>query len=142
MSGRIRAALALLLLVVGGGGGLLVWRGLAAEPLTRTATVGELTVDLTIDPPEPGHRPVEIALRDAAGQPVVADRVVVVPTMAEMGHALPAAEATPIAASPGRYRVAEVDFFMAGEWEIDVAVGPTSPADTSPATARFTFSLG
>lgn len=137
MSGRQRAALLLILLLVGIGG-LLAWRARAAEPWRRTTRAGDLTVTLTMDTAAVGRRDVVVELRDDNRRAVDADRVALRPTMAEMGHALPEAEGTAVPSAPGRYRVIAVDFFMPGEWEIDVDIRRQGHAETARFALRLT----
>jgi hypothetical protein len=88
--------------------------------VTQSARTEHYTVQLSLDGVGFGPREALVEVRDAAGNPVAADEVVLAPVMRQMGMASPEAAAQALA--PGRYRATGDFFSMIGEWEIDVRV--------------------
>lgn len=122
MTGRGRWWLAVTALAAVAAAAFLLWpRPAGAVQLSGRA--GEHDVRLLIETPAVGTRTVTV---EVAG-PAPVERLVVVPTMVEMGHAAPPVTATEPA--PGHYRADEVEFFMAGRWDVEVVLdGPAGPA--------------
>lgn len=81
------------------------------------ATTGPYLVQLTGEPPRVGISPVTVEISGNGGQPPTPDSVTFEPAMPQMGHATPPVAA--VAQGHGRYR-ADVDLYMAGQWEITV----------------------
>jgi predicted acyltransferase len=100
---------------------LLFWPR-PADPVDVVGQAGSHQVRLLIETPAVGIQ--DLAL-DVTG---AVERLVVAPTMVEMGHA--SAPVTATAAAPGRFRASGVEFFMAGRWDVTVTVhGPDGTDD-------------
>lgn len=98
----------------------------ANAPLTSAASdSGALTLSLRTSPDQPpvhGSIEGELAVTDASGAPVDGLALDVVPFMPAMGHGTSVPPAlTPIGG--GRYAVKPLVLFMAGRWELVVAIG-------------------
>lgn len=92
------------------------------DPVAVAGQAGAHQVRLVIGSPSVGARDVTVDVTGAV------ERVVLAPTMAEMGHAVAPVTAAP--ATPGRYRAAGVEFFMPGRWDVAVTVhGPDGTED-------------
>jgi hypothetical protein len=98
----------------------LVLMGCGASSSTQTVQTEHYQVQLTLDGTGFGERTATIEVRDRAGEPVVADQVVIAPVMRQMGMASPEVTAQPVA--PGRYQAKGEFFSMTGEWQIDVRI--------------------
>ncbi|PRC42218.1 hypothetical protein C6A85_000000111630 [Mycobacterium sp. ITM-2017-0098] len=101
-----------------GAGSWLLWPK-PMDDSAPTATAGPYRVQLTGESPNVGISPVTVEITGNAGQSPTPDSVTFEPAMPQMGHAT-----TPVAAvaqGGGRYR-ADVDLFMAGQWEITVRI--------------------
>jgi hypothetical protein len=96
--------------------------------LTQTAQTERYSVQLSLDQAMAGKRTATLTVNDSGGQPVEAE-VVVAPVMREMGMASPEVTAQPLGA--GRYRAADIEFSMAGEWELDVRISAAGSDDTT-----------
>jgi hypothetical protein len=98
----------------------VILAGCGGSGLTQTSETAHYKVQLTLDGTGFGERTVAIAIDSTAGQPVVADQVVLAPVMREMGMMAPEISAYPVA--PGRYEAKGQLFVMTGAWEVDVRV--------------------
>jgi hypothetical protein len=118
----VLAGVALAAVAVVAGFVLLLWPR-PPEAMEMAGIAGPYEVRLLIETPAVGVRDVVVA---ATGEPV--ERLVVAPTMAEMGHAVPPITA---AVTPdGRYLASGVELFMAGRWDVAVVVhGPGGAAE-------------
>jgi hypothetical protein len=99
---------------------LLILAACAGGAVTQSVQTEHYSVQLSLDGVGFGTREATIDVRDAAGKPVAADKIVLAPVMRQMGMAAPEATAQPLA--PGRYRATGDFFSMIGEWEIEVRV--------------------
>jgi hypothetical protein len=115
MTVRSRWGLGITLLAVLAALTLLLWPRPPAS-VDVTGRAGPHQVRLWIPEPAVGARGITVEL---AG-PAPVDRLVVAPVMVDMGHAAPPVTATETA--PGRYQATDVDFFMAGRWDVAVIV--------------------
>lgn len=87
------------------------------EPVDVAGQAGAHQVRLLIGSPSVGAQDVTVDVTGAV------ERLVVAPTMAEMGHASAPVTATP--GAPGRFQASAVEFFMPGRWDVTVTVyGP------------------
>jgi hypothetical protein len=92
------------------------------DPVAVAGQAGAHQVRLVIESPSVGARDVTVDVTGAV------ERLVVAPTMAEMGHAVAPVTATPV--PPGHFRAAGVEFFMPGRWDVTVTVhGPDGSED-------------
>ncbi|MET9224270.1 FixH family protein [Lentzea sp. NPDC003310] len=97
---------------------LVLWpRGVEARP--HLAESARLRFELTPSSTKTGNNSFDLRITDLSGNAADGD-VTVEPAMPQMGHALAPITAAPRA--PGRYQVAGVDLFMAGQWEITVSL--------------------
>ena len=104
---------------------LLLWPRPPAV-VDLTARAGPHQVRLLIETSAVGARDVVV---DVAA-PRSVERLVVAPTMVEMGHAVAPVPAIPTA--PGRFLAPGVEFFMAGRWDVAVTVhGPEGTAEVA-----------
>ena len=94
--------------------------GCDGSGVTQTSQTEHYTVQLNLDGTGFGQRTATITVNDVAGQPVVADQVVISPVMEQMGMLAP--EATAQATEPGRYQAKGEFFSMIGEWQLNVRV--------------------
>lgn len=93
-----------------------------AQPVEVTGQAGDHRVRLLVGSPAVGLQDLTL---EATG---TVDRLVVAPTMVEMGHASAPVTATPVA--PGRFAARGVEFFMPGRWDVTVTVhGPEGSDD-------------
>ena len=92
----------------------------ANSGITQTSKTAHYTVQLALDGTGFGQRTATIMVTDTAGQPVVANEVVLSPVMESMGMAAPETIAQPT--DPGDYEAKGEFFSMIGEWELDVRV--------------------
>jgi hypothetical protein len=93
-----------------------------AQPVEVTGQAGDHRVRLLVGSPAVGLQDLTL---EVAG---TVDRLVVAPTMVEMGHASAPVTATPVA--PGRFAAQDVEFFMPGRWDVTVTVhGPEGSDD-------------
>ena len=99
---------------------LVTLAGCGRSGITQTSDTAHYRVHLTLDGTGFGERTVAITIDSTAGQPVVADQVVLTPVMREMGMMAPELSAQPVA--PGRYEAKGQLFVMTGAWEVDVRV--------------------
>ena len=88
--------------------------------ITQTSKTANYTVQLALDGTGFGQRTAMIMVTDTAGQPVVANEVVLAPVMESMGMAAPETIAQPT--DPGDYEAKGEFFSMSGEWRVDVRV--------------------
>lgn len=95
----------------------------------QTAQTARYSVQLSVEDAKIGNGAATIDVRDAAGQPVAVDSVVVAPLMRDMGMASPEVVAQQIA--PGRYRTEGIMFSMGGDWELDVRVAAGGSEDVA-----------
>lgn len=96
----------------------VLWpRGVEAQP--HLAESAQLRFELTPTSTKTGSNSFDLRITDRSGNAADGD-VTVEPAMPQMGHAL--APITAASQAPGRYRVAGVDLFMAGQWEITVSL--------------------
>jgi hypothetical protein len=100
---------------------------------TQTSKTAHYTVQLSLDGTGFGQRTATIAVSDTAGQPVVANEVVLAPVMESMGMAAPETIAQPT--DPGDYQAKGEFFSMVGEWRINVRVNVGGNEEV----ARFTI---
>lgn len=107
--------------------------GCAANGITQTSKTAHYTVQLALDGTGFGQRTAMIMVTDTAGQPVVANEVVLVPVMESMGMAAPEVIAQPT--DPGDYQAKGEFFSMIGEWQLDVRVNVGGNEEV----ARFTI---
>lgn len=97
---------------------VVLWpRDVAARP--HLAETSRLRFELTPTSTRAGSNSFDLRITDRSGNAADGD-VTVEPAMPQMGHALAPITAAPQA--PGRYQVAGVDLFMAGQWEITVSL--------------------
>ncbi|MDX3659957.1 FixH family protein [Streptomyces sp. ID05-26A] len=97
---------------------VVLWpRGVEARP--HLAESAQLRFELTPTSTKTGSNVFDLRITDRSGNAADGD-VTVEPAMPQMGHALAPITAAPQA--PGRYQVAGVDLFMAGQWEITVSL--------------------
>ena len=97
---------------------LVLWpRGVEARP--HLAESAQLRFELTPASTRSGSNSFDLRITDRSGNAADGD-VTVEPAMPQMGHALAPITAAPRA--PGRYEVAGVDLFMAGQWEITLSL--------------------
>ena len=121
MTVRGRWAVAVSALAVVAALALLFWPR-PADPVDVTGQAGAHQVRLLIDTPAVGIRNVTLDVTGAV------ERLVVAPTMVEMGHASAPVTATP--AVPTRFEASGVEFFMPGRWDVTVTVhGPDGTDD-------------
>jgi predicted acyltransferase len=120
MTVRGRWAVALSALAVVAALALLFWPR-PAVPVDVAGRAGPHQVRLLIETPAVGAHDLTL---DVTG-PV--ERLVVAPTMVEMGHASAPVTATP--AAPGRFRATGVEFFMPGRWDVTVTVHGSGGTD-------------
>jgi hypothetical protein len=93
-----------------------------AQPVEVTGQAGDHRVRLLVGSPAVGLQDLTL---EVAG---TVDRLVVAPTMVEMGHA--SAPVTATAVAPGRFAAQDVEFFMPGRWDVTVTVhGPEGSDD-------------
>jgi hypothetical protein len=92
-----------------------------AEPVDVAGQAGAHQVRLLVETPAVGTRDLTLDVTGAV------ERLVVAPTMVEMGHASAPVTATP--GPPGRFQAPGVDFFMAGRWDVTVTVHGPDGAD-------------
>lgn len=109
-------------------GALLILAACGAREVSQQATSAQFQVRLSLDAAATGSRVAQINVLDRDGRPVVADSVILAPTMGGMGHSLPELVATPEA--PGHYRATGELFSMGGLWELAVAVRRGSAAES------------
>jgi hypothetical protein len=107
----------------------LVLIGCGASRSTQTVQTAHYQVQLTLDGTGFGERTATIEVHDRAGEPVVADEVVLAPVMRQMGMASPEVTAQPVA--PGRYQATGAFFSMAGAWQIDVRIQANSTQEVA-----------
>jgi nitrogen fixation protein FixH len=91
----------------------------SADHSAAAATAGPYLVQLTGESPKVGISPLTVEITGNGGRPLTPDSVTFEPAMPQMGHAT-----APVAAAAqgdGRYR-ADVDLYMAGQWEITVRI--------------------
>lgn len=91
----------------------------SSERGAAAATAGPYLVQLTGEAPKAGISSVTVEITGNEGQSPTPESVTFEPAMPQMGHAT-----TPVAATAvggGRYR-ADVDLYMAGQWEITVRI--------------------
>lgn len=91
--------------------------------ITASAPLGEGTVDITVDPSQPGRNDIHAYILDADGRPD--DRY----DEATFSLALPAEdigplERTPVRAGPGHFQLVATQLSLAGDWEITITVKP------------------
>ena len=91
-----------------------------ANGITQTSKTAHYTVQLVLDGTGFGERTAMIMVADTAGQPVVANEVVLTPVMESMGMVAPETIAQPT--DPGDYQAKGEFFSMIGEWQLDVRV--------------------
>jgi len=92
------------------------------DPVDVAGQAGVHEVRLVVASPSVGARDVAV---DVTGD---VERLVIAPTMAEMGHASAPVTGTPD--GPGRFTASGVDFFMPGRWDVTVTVhGPDGTED-------------
>ncbi|MGD0677261.1 MAG: FixH family protein [Polyangiaceae bacterium] len=101
--------------------------GFTAPPMlsltSRDATY-QIGVRTSPQPPTRGEQSVEYTILDATGGPATGLTLVVVPWMPSMGHGT---AVTPVVSetTPGTYLIADVDFFMPGQWVLRTTIlGP------------------
>jgi hypothetical protein len=85
----------------------------------------QVAVRTSPQPPTRGEQSVEYTISDTTGAPASGLTLVVVPWMPAMGHGT---AVTPVVSetAPGTYRIADVDFFMPGQWVLRTTIsGPT-----------------
>jgi hypothetical protein len=100
---------------------LLLWPR-TADPAEVAGQAGSHRVRLLVETPAVGTRDLTL---DVTG---TVDRLVVAPTMVDMGHTSAPVTATPVA--PGRFEAAGVEFLMQGRWDVTVTVhGPDGTDD-------------
>ena len=100
---------------------LLLWPR-PAVPVDVAGRAGPHQVRLLIETPAVGVHDLTVDVTGAV------DRLVIAPTMVEMGHASAPVTATPETA--GRFRAPGVEFFMPGRWDVTVTVhGPGGTAE-------------
>ncbi|QYN38140.1 hypothetical protein K1T35_13415 [Pseudonocardia sp. DSM 110487] len=122
MTVRGRWALAISALAAVAALALLFWPR-PLEPADVAGQAGAHQVRMVIESPSVGARDVTVDVTGDVG------RLVIAPTMAEMGHASPPVTATP-GAPPGRFTASGVEFFMTGRWDVTVTVhGPDGTED-------------
>jgi hypothetical protein len=116
MTVRGRWAIAISALAVVAALAVLFWPR-PAVPVDVAGQAGPHQIRLLIEAPAVGLHDVTVEVTGAV------ERLVVAPTMVEMGHASPPVTATP--AAPGRFVAPGVEFFMPGRWDVAVTVhGP------------------
>lgn len=116
MTVRARWAIATSALAVVAALALLLWPR-PAVPVDVAGQAGPHQVRLLIETPAVGAHDLTL---DVTGY---VERLVVAPTMVEMGHASAPVPATP--GAPGRFLAPDVEFFMPGRWDVTVTVhGP------------------
>jgi hypothetical protein len=121
MTVRGRWAVAVSVLAVVAALALLLWPR-PAVPVDVTGHAGAHQVRLMIETPTVGVQDLTLDVIGAV------DRLVVAPTMVEMGHASAPVIAT--VGAPGRFQAAGVEFFMPGRWDVTVSVhGPDGTDD-------------
>ncbi|TWF79618.1 hypothetical protein FHX44_115552 [Pseudonocardia hierapolitana] len=120
MTVRGRWAIALSTLAVVAALALLFWPR-PSVPVDVAGQAGPHQVRLLIETPAVGLQDLTV---DVPGD---VERLVVAPTMVEMGHASPPVTATPEAA--GRFRAPGVEFFMPGRWDVTVTVHGSGGTD-------------
>ncbi|MCR3750049.1 FixH family protein [Lentzea californiensis] len=97
---------------------VVLWpRGVEAQP--HLAESARLRFELTPASTRSGSNSFDLLVTDRSGNAADGE-VTVEPAMPQMGHALAPITAAPRA--PGRYEVAGVDLFMAGQWEITLSL--------------------
>lgn len=116
MTVRGRWAIATSALAVVAALALLCWPR-PAVPVDVAGQAGPHQVRLLIETPAVGAHELTLDVTGAV------ERLVVAPTMVEMGHASAPVTATP--GVPGRFLAPDVEFFMPGRWDVTVTVhGP------------------
>lgn len=100
--------------------------------ITQTSKTAHYTVQLALDGTGFGQSTAMIMVTDTAGQPVVANEVVLSPVLESMGMAAPETIARPT--DPGDYEAKGEFFSMIGEWHLDVRVNVAGNEEV----ARFT----
>jgi hypothetical protein len=92
------------------------------DPVDVAGQAGAHQVRLLIGTPAVGIQDLTLDVTGAV------ERLVVAPTMVEMGHASAPVTAEP--AAPGRFQASGVEFFMPGRWDVTVTVhGPDGTDD-------------
>jgi len=128
---------ALLIAVVAFAGWMLGRRAApTAAGVAQTAQVGDMRVTVQIDQAALGPRVVDVAVRDAAGQPVDVRAVKLRFTMNEMDMGVIEADAQPM--DKGHFQARGSFFSMVGSW----TVGTTLTRDGQPAVQTgFAFPI-
>jgi mono/diheme cytochrome c family protein/Tol biopolymer transport system component len=114
---------------------LIVWRAgrdAAMPAVVQTAQVAGMRITLQLDQAVLGPRVVEIAVQDAAGEPVDLSAVRLGFTMAEMDMGRIEADAQPL--GQGRFQARGAFFTMAGRWDVSARI---ERAGQPPAQAAF-----
>jgi len=127
---------ALLIAAVALGGCVLGRRSVAPSGIAQTVQVDNLSVTMQIDDPVIGERTVDIAVKDAAGNPVDAQTVRLRFTMVEMDMGVVELDAQPL--GRGRYQARGPFFTMVGDWNVDATV---ERAGQPAARATFAFPI-
>jgi hypothetical protein len=115
--GRLVVIAAIATVIVGAG----VWSlwPKSMDESAAAAPAGPYLVQLIGESPKVGITPVTVEITGNGGEPPTPDSVTFEAAMPQMGHA-----ATPVVAvarGGGQYR-ADVDFSMAGQWEVTVRI--------------------
>jgi hypothetical protein len=93
-------------------------------------------VDATPAPPAKNENSWTLKITDGQGNPVNGATLAAAPFMPDHGHGPPALPIVTPMGSDGTYVVNQLDFFMAGIWQVTFTITPTSgPADS----VVFTF---
>jgi mono/diheme cytochrome c family protein/Tol biopolymer transport system component len=130
-------ALAALLIAAVALGGYILGRRSAAPPgVAQTTQVDNLSITMQLDNPVVGERTVEVAVKDAAGNPVDAQSVRLRFTMVEMDMGVSELDAQPVGG--GRYQARGPFFTMVGDWKVDATV---ERAGQPAARATFAFPI-
>ena len=108
----------------------------AGSGITQTSKTAHYTVQLALDGTGFGERTAMIMVTDTAGQPVVANEVVLAPVMESMGMAAPETIAQPT--DPGDYQAKGEFFSMIGEWRINVRVNVGGNEEVASFTIQTT----
>lgn len=104
-----------------------------ALPMTVWSASGALQVVIngTPSPPTMGEDTFEMAITNSEGEPVTGLTLTVVPWMPAMDHGtstVPTVSESP----PGTYVISNVDFFMAGVWQLRTAISGPVTDDVTP----------
>lgn len=91
----------------------------SANSGAAAVAAGPYLVEPIGEMPKVGTSPLTVEIFGNGGQPPTPDSVAFEPAMPQMGHATAPVAAT--AQGGGRYR-ADVDLYMAGQWEITVRI--------------------